>query len=516
MSACQPSAVITEDTAVERCDVCIVGAGIAGLNALFVASRYLSRDQRVILIDRRKRVGGMWVDTYPYVRLHQPYGLFTAGNIKWTLGEDRSYLATRGEVLNHLEYCLNTIKQQVQVDEFFGWATESDDEADGIVRITCRSSDGRLMVVEAKRLIKASGFEVRPNDPLETSSKRVRSVSPNFCDMRSDDMRASDRPVWIIGGGKTAMDTAHALITEYPGREVNLLAGSGTFFLNRDRCYPAGARRWWGGTALSRAAVEAARRFDGTNETVVGNWFRGRYGTWPTPEAGKCMLGVLSQSENTTIAAGLNEVIMDHFVDAVDREGATDLMLRSGSTKAIQPGSWLVNCTGYFKARGPYVPYVSPSGAVLTIQMHSATMHLSSVMAYFLTHLLFSGKITDVPLYELDALDLMAKSKAAFPYALFSLAQHNISLITEHLPTKVFQDYGVNSDRWYPLPRRLFFVARARLTHRRDREHCRRSLDTIRDRFDVRCGPLAHTPPLIPPTTAGWSTGSPLVGRITT
>ena len=44
-------------------------------------------------------------------------------------------------------------------------------------------------------------------------------------------MRASDTPVWIIGGGKTAMDTAHALITEYPGREVNLVAGSGTFFI---------------------------------------------------------------------------------------------------------------------------------------------------------------------------------------------------------------------------------------------------------------------------------------------
>ena len=59
-----------------------------GLNALFVASRYLSRDQRIILIDRRQRVGGMWVDTYPYVRLHQPYPMFTAGNIKWTLGKD--------------------------------------------------------------------------------------------------------------------------------------------------------------------------------------------------------------------------------------------------------------------------------------------------------------------------------------------------------------------------------------------------------------------------------------------
>ena len=84
--------------------------------------------------------------------------------------------------------------------------------------------------------------------------------------MRGDEMRASDTPVWIIGGGKTAMDTAHALITEYPGREVNLVAGSGTFFVSRDRFFPTGARRWWGGALVSSIAVEVARRFDGTNE----------------------------------------------------------------------------------------------------------------------------------------------------------------------------------------------------------------------------------------------------------
>src|SRR6185295_16329520 len=102
----------SEPSTVERCDVCIVGAGIAGLNALFVASRYLSRDQKVILVDRRERVGGMWVDTYPYVRLHQPHPMFTAGNIEWTLGQDRSYLATKGEVLDHFQYCLDVINQR--------------------------------------------------------------------------------------------------------------------------------------------------------------------------------------------------------------------------------------------------------------------------------------------------------------------------------------------------------------------------------------------------------------------
>src|SRR6266404_2317806 len=117
MSAVQPSAATAGSDAVDTCDVCIVGAGVAGLNALFVASQYLSRDQKVILVDRRERVGGMWVDTYPYVRLHQPHPMFTAGNIEWTLGKDRSYLATKDEVLDHFEHCLNVIRQRVEVHE---------------------------------------------------------------------------------------------------------------------------------------------------------------------------------------------------------------------------------------------------------------------------------------------------------------------------------------------------------------------------------------------------------------
>jgi hypothetical protein len=487
------SAVTERDAAVETCDLCIVGAGLAGLNALFAASRYLSRDQKIILIDRRQRVGGMWVDTYPYVRLHQPHAMFTAGNIKWTLGQDRSYLATKGEVLDHFDHCLDVMKQRVRVDEYFGWDLESEDETGGIVRIRCKSSDGKRLVVEAKRLVKAHGFRIVPNDPLEISSGRVQSVSPDFCDVRGGDIGENDTPVWVIGGGKTAMDTAHTLITEYPGREVNLVAGSGTFFGSRDKFFPTGARRWYGGARVSTLGVQAARRFDGTNEAAVWDWHRATYGTWLTPATGNFLLGVLSEAENRAISAGLNDVIMDHFVDAIDSNGATEMVFRSGATKSIEPGSWIVNCTGYVVGRDhPYEPYISDSGNVLSIQLRSATFHLSSYGGYFLTHLLMLEKLRDVPLYELDGQDLLNKSRTVFPYALLTLAQHNVSLIADSVPAKVFSECGLDFDRWYPLPRRMIAMAKFMLTHRREREHMRHSLDTVRERFDVRCGPLVQ------------------------
>jgi len=117
-------------------------------------------------------------------------------------------------------------------------------------------------------------------------------------------------------------------------------------------------------------------------------------------------------------------------------------------------------------------------------------MHLTSFAGYYLTHLLFLGKIKDVPLYELDMRDLRKKSSLAFPCTLFTLAQYNLSLIYDVVPAKVFLDCGVDFDRWYPFPRRMAATARFMLTHRRDREHLRHILDTVRDRFDVRCGPL--------------------------
>jgi cation diffusion facilitator CzcD-associated flavoprotein CzcO len=485
----------TSDVAVRRCDVCIVGAGIAGMNALFVASRYLSRDQTIVLVDSRPRVGGMWVDTYSYVRLHQPHPMFTAGSIEWTLGQDRSYLATKDEVLDHFTHCLEVIKERVHVDELFGWTMESDDETDGGVRITCRSSDGRVQVVEATRLIKAYGVGVTPNDPLTVSSKRVESVSPDYTDVRAGDIARSDAPVWIIGGGKTGMDTAHALITHCPGREVNLIAGRGTFFGNRDRLFPTGQSKWWAGTQFATLGQQLGRRYNGANEVEVHDWYRAAHCIHPTPEAENYFAGLMSEAESKTIAEGIQHVVMDYFVDAVDRDGETELVFRNGSTRTVQPGSWLINCTGYLGGDSdlPYEPYVSASGAVVSINPRSWVLHLPAFHGYYLAHLLFLDKLRELPLYEVDMLDLRRKSPTAYAYALFALVQHNLSLIYDNVPRRVFSDNRLDFDAWYPLPRRMPAVLKFMLSHRRDRERARRVLDTVRERFDIRCGPLDLT-----------------------
>ncbi len=233
-------------------------------------------------------------------------------------------------------------------------------------------------MVEAKQLIKAYGFEIKPNDPLEISSERVQSVSPDFCDMRCDEMRDSDTPVWIIGGGKTAMDTAHALITEYPGREVNLVAGSGTYFAE-PRARPS--RR--GPTMVARHvlraafALEVTRRFDGTNETecrkLVPRHLRHLV---DASEPANFLLGVLSEVGEQDDCSRPQR--RDHGPLRGCRR--PQRRYRSGVPKRIHQDDRTgqldreLHRIPQVRRPHPYEPYISGGGAVLSIQPRSVTL----------------------------------------------------------------------------------------------------------------------------------------------
>lgn len=477
---------------IDQCEICIVGAGIAGLNALFAASQYLGRNDRVVLVDRRTRVGGMWTDTYDYVRLHQPHQLFTAGNIKWTLDKERSYLATKPEILDHLQHCLDVLSRRMDVDERFGWDYVSHEETGSLVRVTLRAPDGLTRVVTAKRLIKAFGFQVVPNPPLNFSSARVKSATPNDMPRIID----SDAPVWIIGGGKTGLDTAHTLITQCPGREVNMLVGSGSMALRRDVLFATGARRWLGGLPFAALSTEFAKRYDGTNEEEVRRWFYSVLGTGPTGD--KCEFahgfgGCTSDAEMAVITNGLCRAENEHLADVVDRDGAAEFVFRSGHTERLADGTWIVNCTGLLlRSSHPFEPFVSPSGRTLSIQLRSAVIPLTLQAGYFLTHLMFTGGLNTLPLYAADIEELCAKTGKSPTPVVFPLTGYNLSLAFDHLPKKVFVEFGSDLMLWYPLPRRLAALMKFRLNHRRGRDRNRKTLDTIRERYGVRCGPLDH------------------------
>ena len=66
-------------------DYLVVGAGVSGLG--FIDSLIAQSDADVVMVDRRHRPGGHWLDAYPFVRLHQPSAYY--GVASRPLGQNR-------------------------------------------------------------------------------------------------------------------------------------------------------------------------------------------------------------------------------------------------------------------------------------------------------------------------------------------------------------------------------------------------------------------------------------------
>ncbi|HEY2717123.1 MAG TPA: hypothetical protein VGI73_12960 [Solirubrobacterales bacterium] len=474
----------------EGSELIVVGAGIAGLNALAVAGRYLSPRDRVVLVDSRPRAGGMWVDTYDFVRLHQPHPIFTAGNIPWQLGEPASHLATRDEVLDHLGHCVDVVRTKVSLEERFGCEYIEHTEAAGVVRVTVRGPEGRVETLTTRRLIKAYGNHVLPSSPLSLSSAAVRSTTPEALSGLVAERPEDRSPVWIIGSGKTAMDVALMLRRECPGRELNMVAGSGTMFSRRETFFPTGPRRWYGGTRINAMLRQVALRFDGTNEQDVARWFAGAYGISPAAEPTSFFSGYLSDAECAAVRTGVRRIETGHLDDVLDTADGPAIVLRDRRSLPIPAGSWVVNCTGYLaRPSRPYEPFVSATGNVLSIQLRSSvTGPFTSFAGYHLTHLMFRGKLRAARLYELDVEDLATKSRSAIIWASITLSMYNLGRIARALPPKVMIDCGLDFDRWYPGARRMAGATALLATQPWDAPRYRQALDTLGERFDVRVG----------------------------
>jgi len=494
MGPADPSANEDSRESALDCEVCVLGTGVAGLNALFAATRHLSSDQPIVIVDRAASPAGMWSRTYNYVRLHQPHPTFTAGNISWRSQQDPHYLATRTEVVEHLNYCFETLSGRSRIDPRFGYEYLShEDKGTGNrpVTVHCRrASDDHPLTIRARRLIKAFGYDVKAQPALAFSSQRVQSLSPDLHDLTAPEVRDSDGSIYIVGGGKTGMDTAHLMIRQLPRKRVRMLAGTGTIFANRDLAHPRGLRRHWGGVPALEAFLDTAARFDGRNEAEVMAYFLQRYGLSLGP-ARSHAFGVLSPVELNEIREGLDEVIMDHLVDIIDESDGPTMVLRSGQRRSIEPNSVIINATGYLLRENlPYEPLLSASGNVISIQPTSAIHFLSSQAAYFLTHLFLMGELDSIPLYELDANELVRASRVVLAPTAMSLTLYNSWQAMSRLPRWAARENGLDFLLLYPPHRRLLAFARLFTFMRRRPTHFTDVMDIVRDRFEIRLGPF--------------------------
>ena len=186
------------------------------------------------------------------------------------------------------------------------------------MRITCHQNDSpsRCHTITADRAVYAPGLNYKVADSLPFSSENVASVVPQELEDALE--MHPDAHVYVVGGGKSGMDTILASLAANRARKVTLIRGRGTNFFNRTKYIPNGLARWTSGTPLSRVFHDMAMHFDGENEDSLIAYFRTRYSTDQASSNEVFLYGIQSEEEQNQIAGGLAESIPGYLSDVID------------------------------------------------------------------------------------------------------------------------------------------------------------------------------------------------------
>lgn len=191
-------------------DYLVVGAGASAM--AFVDALLAQTDSRVVIVDRRHRAGGHWLDAYPFVRLHQPSAYY--GVTSRRLGNDR--IDATG--INQGFYERATADE---ICDYYAQVLEQDFVGSGRVRFLAMSEyqgadpgghrvasllTGAGTTIRARKLVDATYVhsEIPFRRPPGYSIDRgVRVIAPNLL----VDLGEAPAGFTVIGAGKTAMDT---------------------------------------------------------------------------------------------------------------------------------------------------------------------------------------------------------------------------------------------------------------------------------------------------------------------
>merc|ERR1739846_222018 len=89
-----------------ECDYLVIGSGATGI-AFVDQLIHENLDHKVILIDKRAKPGGHWVDAYPFVRLHQPAAWY--GVNSKPLGSGGADLSSKAQILAYYELLMDDL-----------------------------------------------------------------------------------------------------------------------------------------------------------------------------------------------------------------------------------------------------------------------------------------------------------------------------------------------------------------------------------------------------------------------
>ncbi len=198
-------------------DYLVVGAGASGM--AFVDALVAEDEEcEVLLVDRRHRPGGHWLDAYPFVRLHQPSA--TYGVTSLDLGEDRIdrtgpnagfyERATAAEIVGYYDTVLEQVLLPTGRVRFLG-LSEHRERDDGTQLVRSLLTGEETAVRARRRVVDATYTESsipKTHTPGFAIDEGAVVVPPN--DLVDPGRAAAGYT--IIGGGKTSMDTCGWLL----------------------------------------------------------------------------------------------------------------------------------------------------------------------------------------------------------------------------------------------------------------------------------------------------------------
>ena len=192
-------------------DYLVVGAGASAM-AFVDALLSGSPDVRVVMVDRRHRPGGHWLDAYPFVRLHQPSANY--GIASRRLGEDwvdtsgiNAGFYERATAPEICDYFTRVMERDFVGSgrvQFFSMSEHRGEDADGH-HVTSLLT-GAETTIRARKFVDATFVHSEipsRHTPSYDVDPAVRVIPPN------DLVHLAGTPAGftVIGAGKTSMDT---------------------------------------------------------------------------------------------------------------------------------------------------------------------------------------------------------------------------------------------------------------------------------------------------------------------
>lgn len=199
-----------------RVDYLVIGAGATGM--AFCDTLLHHANVSIVLIDQHNRPGGQWLDSYEFVKLHQPSSMYGVESValepKDAKGGD-AHRATRVEILDYFERVCRMLEEKF---EFYfegnsSFDMEQLDELPGEDEDDCKFmlSEGRSIL--ARKIVDARYLQ--PDLPVHVPPKFRFNSSVIKCfpvnSLAAAKHEKSEHYV-VIGAGKTGMDAISFLL----------------------------------------------------------------------------------------------------------------------------------------------------------------------------------------------------------------------------------------------------------------------------------------------------------------